>query len=97
MVLDHLVKEKPVHFSNKGQKRVGGFYIIAGFFLVLKSSAGALILINYKVLLHHFLCPLSAYLFQIECELQSLERKMLRKILFQFIVTSTGCGVKYSF
>lgn len=54
-----------------------------GFFLVLKkkNSAGVLILINYKVLLHHFLCPLSAYLFQIAWELPSFEKRMLRKIL----------------
>ena len=65
--------------------------------LVLKSSTGALILINYKVFLHHFLCPLSACLFPIACELQSFERRMLRKILFQFIVTSTGYGVRRSF
>lgn len=44
-------------------------------------------MINYKVLAHHFLCPLSAYLFQIACELQSFERRTLRKVLLQFIVT----------
>lgn len=93
MVLDHLVKEKLLHFSNNRARKALRVF----FPLVLKSSTGALILINYKVFLHHFLCPLSAYLFQIACEIQSFQRRMLRKILFQFIVTSTGCGVRRNF
>lgn len=43
MVLDHLVKEKLVHFSNDGQKRVGDFILLQYFFLVLKKAVPVLL------------------------------------------------------